>query len=202
MTRGCRVLFATAKRRHAGWRGRVAHGRGYIAKSREHLRDASYPGAPAAAETLPELSMPNRWSPCPRWPAVQAEAAVSAGGGLGLLDATALARLRELDPSGNSGLLNRVLQTYTQALERMLAQWHAARCAGDAPVMAHVAHTLKSSSASVGALSLSALCADVEARLRDGRREGLETQLDLLTAEAERILAGLLSRQSSHSGQT
>jgi histidine phosphotransfer protein HptB len=145
--------------------------------------------------------MSHRWSPDPRWPAAQAEAAVSADGGLELLDATALARLRELDPGGRTGLLNRVLQTYTQSLERMLAQWRAARSADDASVMRQIAHTLKSSSASVGALGLSTACAEVEARLRDGRLEGIETQLDLLTAESERILAGLSSRQSSHSGQ-
>ena len=138
--------------------------------------------------------MPYRWNPHPRWPAAQAEAAVSAGGGLALLDATALARLRELDPGDRTGLLNRILRIYTQSLERMLVQWRAARSAGDVSVMRHVAHTLKSSSASVGALRLSMLCADVEARLRDGRLEGIETQLDLLAAESERILAGLLPR--------
>ena len=139
--------------------------------------------------------MSYRWNPHPRWPAAQAEAAVSAGGGLELLDATALARLRELDPGGRAGLLNRVLQTYTQSLERMLAQWRAARSADDVSVMRHIAHTLKSSSASVGALSLSTLCAEVEARLRDGRLEGIEVQLDALGAEAQRVLAGLASRQ-------
>jgi histidine phosphotransfer protein HptB len=147
--------------------------------------------------------MSYRWNPHPRWPAAQAEAGVSAGGGLELLDATALARLRELDPGGKAGLLNRVLLTYTQSLDRMLAQWRAARSVGDvgdASVMRHIAHTLKSSSASVGALNLSTLCADVEARLRDGRLEGIETALDLLTAEAERILAGLSARQPSHTG--
>lgn len=137
--------------------------------------------------------MPYRWNPHPRWPAAQAEAAVGAGGGLALLDATALARLRELDPGDRTGLLNRVLRTYTQSLERMLVQWRAATSAGDTSTMRHVAHTLKSSSASVGALRLSSLCAEVEARLRDGRLEGIETQVDLLTAESERILAGLLA---------
>jgi histidine phosphotransfer protein HptB len=140
--------------------------------------------------------MPYRFHSHPRWPAAQAEAHVGAGGGLALLDSEALARLRELDPGDKAGLLNRVLQTYTQSLERMLAQWRVARTmadGGDAPTMRHIAHTLKSSSASVGALGLSSLCAEVEARLRDGHLEGLQTQLDLLTAEAERILAGLSS---------
>ena len=159
------------------------------------------PGAPDAPETLLELLMSYRWSLPPRWPAAQAEAAVGAGGGFEVLDAKALEHLRELDPGARTGLLNRVLQTYTQSLERMLAQWRVARSADDAAAMRLIAHTLKSSSASVGALELSALCAEVEARLRDGRLEGIETSLDALPAEGERILAGLSSRPSSRSEQ-
>lgn len=137
--------------------------------------------------------MPYRLHPHPRWPAAQAEAAVGACGGPDLLDSACLARLAELDPGGKAGLVERVLRTYTQSLERLLAQWHAARAASDATALRHIAHTLKSSSASVGALGLSALCADVEARLRDVRLEGLEAQLGQLGAEAQRILAGLSS---------
>lgn len=145
--------------------------------------------------------MSYRWSPHPHRPAAPAEAATGscagAGGGLDVLDATALSRLRALDPGGRAGLLDRVLQTYTLSLERMLAQWRAASAAGDCAAMRTMAHTMKSSSASVGAIDLSALCADVEARLRDGRSDGIEARFDALAAEAQRILAGL----QSHSRQ-
>ena len=137
--------------------------------------------------------MSYRWSPYPRWPAAQAEAAMGAGGSIhpGVLDTVALNRLRELDPGGRSGLLNRVLRTYTLSLDRFVVQWQASRAAGDATAMRTLAHTLKSSSASVGALDLSTLCAAVEARLRDEQPHGIEAQLDALGAEAARILRGL-----------
>lgn len=145
--------------------------------------------------------MSYRWSPLPRWPAAQAEAAPGAGAGvsagagavrgLEVLDPAALDRLRELDPGARNGLLQRVLRTYTQSLERMLVPWREARAAGDVNAMRVIAHTLKSSSASVGALALSALCADVEARLRDQRPAGIEAHLDALAMEAQRILAAL-----------
>jgi len=109
----------------------------------------------------------------------------------GVLDAEALARLSELDPGGKAGLLARVLATYTQSLQRLLVQLHAARGDSDAQAQRHVAHTLKSSSASVGALALSALCADVERKLRDGPMDGLDAQLDQLTSEGHRVLAAL-----------
>lgn len=109
----------------------------------------------------------------------------------GLLDAQALARLQELDPGGKSGLLARVLATYTQSLQRLLEQWRSARAGADAQGLRHVAHTLKSSSASVGALKLSALCADIERRLREGPTQGLDAEFDGLADEGERVLAAL-----------
>jgi HPt (histidine-containing phosphotransfer) domain-containing protein len=54
-----------------------------------------------------------------------------------------------------------------------------------------VAHTLKSSSASVGAQTLAGLCAEVEVLLRDGTGDALEPRLDALTAEAARVLAAV-----------
>lgn len=143
--------------------------------------------------------MSYRWNPLPRWPAAQADAGAGAGGDAGVLDAVSLDRLRQLDPGDRTGLVKRVLQTYTLSLDRLLVQWHAARSAGDANAMRALAHTLKSSSASVGALALSALCADVEARLRDGERAGLEAQLDALAGEAARIRGALSSQLSSQS---
>lgn len=108
-----------------------------------------------------------------------------------LLDAAALARLQALDPSGKSGLMQRVLATFESSLRRLLGELLAARARDDTAALGHVAHTLKSSSASVGALQLSALCADIELRLRDGPFDGLPTRLDAMVAEAERVLNGL-----------
>jgi len=108
-----------------------------------------------------------------------------------VLDAQALERLQELDPSGAAGLLVRVLATYTRSLQRLLDELRQARAASDLQGQRHVAHTLKSSSASVGALKLSALCADIEARLRDGATEGLEDAVDAMAEEGQRVLAVL-----------
>jgi HPt (histidine-containing phosphotransfer) domain-containing protein len=116
-----------------------------------------------------------------------APAAVGAAAA-GVLDPKALAKLQELDPSGSSGLVARVLATYAQSLQRQLLNLQAARRDADAQGQRHVAHTLKSSSASVGAL---ALCAEVEQRLREGQSLDLSGRLDALAAEAERVLAAL-----------
>jgi HPt (histidine-containing phosphotransfer) domain-containing protein len=114
-------------------------------------------------------------------------AAASAGQPVGLDDA-ALARLRELDPDGRHGVLRRVLQAFETSLVRMLAQLAAERSDGDAGVVAGVAHTLKSSSASVGALQLAAACADVERRLRTGTPGNLGADVEHLLTEGEAAL--------------
>jgi HPt (histidine-containing phosphotransfer) domain-containing protein len=145
-------------------------------------------------EYLIETSMTHRWTPAPRRLAAPAEAARGSGGPAVTtagLDAQALARLAELDPGGKAGLLQRVLGTYKLSLSRLLEQLRAARTGPDTQALRHVAHTLKSSSASVGALTLSALCASVEARVRDGQLDGLDGEVDALVAEGERVLAGL-----------
>jgi histidine phosphotransfer protein HptB len=109
-----------------------------------------------------------------------------------VLDAGALAKLHALDPLGQAGLVARVIATYAASLQRLVADFGAARAVGDATGLRHVAHTLKSSSASVGALALSALCAAVEQQVRDGAgADILAPQLEALEAEAVRVLAAL-----------
>ncbi len=108
-----------------------------------------------------------------------------------VLDAEALATLAQLDPTGANQLLPRVLTTYRNSLARLKAQLVAARRPFDAATLRLVTHTLKSSSASVGALGLSALCGAAEQALRDGRLDDLPLMLDDLQAEAERADAAV-----------
>jgi hypothetical protein len=108
-----------------------------------------------------------------------------------VLDGQALARLRELDPTGQNGLLPRVLKAFDTSLERLTAQLVEARPAGDHDAMRHVAHTLKSSAASVGALELSRICADIERMIRDQQTDGLAVLLDDMVTEGDRVRAVL-----------
>lgn len=109
-------------------------------------------------------------------PAAAAFAVAPAGDGLRAagaeapaagLDAAALARLATLDPTGQSRLLERVLTAFRVSADRLLSQLDAAQIGGDCKAIRLVAHTLKSSSASIGALALSQHCARIEALIRD-----------------------------------
>ena len=104
-----------------------------------------------------------------------------------VLDEAALARLAELDPQGSAGLVQRVLSTYSSALERSRQELLLVRQPLQHEPLRHLAHTLKSSSASVGALALSALCAQVEHHLRSQQTGDIAMLLDAMQAEMQRV---------------
>jgi HPt (histidine-containing phosphotransfer) domain-containing protein len=104
-----------------------------------------------------------------------------------VLDAAALARLSELDPTGNGTLVQRVLATYATSLERTRSELLRARHPMQPEALRHLSHTLKSSSASVGALALSALCAQVEQHVRVPQPGDIDSLLDAMLAEMQRV---------------
>jgi HPt (histidine-containing phosphotransfer) domain-containing protein len=119
----------------------------------------------------------------------------SAGGGagaasrMGPIDPEAIARLRELDPTGQARLLERVIDAYLGSADRLMAQLHEAQARGDTAAMRMVAHTLKSSSASLGATSLASACAHAEALARDQR---VGHELDAAVTGMSRLMAEAL----------
>lgn len=93
------------------------------------------------------------------------------------LDPEALARLSELDPKGENQLLERVLRAFQTSAARLMPQLEAARLSHDRATVRLVAHTLKSSSASIGALGLSQVCAQIEALIRAESADDLDPLL-------------------------
>ena len=76
-----------------------------------------------------------------------------------------------------------MLRAFETSALRLLPQLETARAGGDRAGVRHVAHTLKSSSASIGALTLSQHCAAVETLIREERPDDLEAPLTALLAE-------------------
>jgi HPt (histidine-containing phosphotransfer) domain-containing protein len=109
------------------------------------------------------------------------------------LDEQALQRLRELDPGGQNGLLERVLRAFDASARRFAQQLADARARDDLQGIRHVAHTLKSSSASIGALGLSRLCAEIEASIRNEAPAGLGDALDAMDRELTAVLQAVKS---------
>ncbi len=108
-----------------------------------------------------------------------------------IFDAEALQRLRELDPRGDNRLFERVSKAFETSAGRLMPQLMDAFHANDTTAIGHVAHTLKSSSASLGALKLSHLCAEIEAMIRRQTGEDLSQHVHDVVAETDRVLVGL-----------
>ncbi|MBS0445298.1 MAG: Hpt domain-containing protein [Proteobacteria bacterium] len=116
----------------------------------------------------------------------------SAGGAARLsgvrLDAAALRRLADLDPKGESRLIERVLKAYQTSMARLMPQFEQGRLTGNTEVMRQVAHTLKSSSAAIGAVKFSQLCAEIETMIRSNRTEGLAARAAVMGDESAFVL--------------
>lgn len=109
----------------------------------------------------------------------------------GVLNAEAIRRLRELDPTGESHLLTRVFHAFETSLNRLLPQLEQARNIADAAGVRLVAHTLKSSSATIGALQLSKVCAEVEAMAQESRLDAATSGIELILSEAQAVREAL-----------
>ncbi len=144
------------------------------------------PRAPA----LPESPGGGAGAPAPA-PAAAAAPAQAAGEHTTVLDAEALDRLRELDPKGENQLLSRVIKAFEKSTARLVPQVQDALRSDDRPTIRHVAHTLKSSSASIGAIRLSQVCADIEGLVRAGRPDPLDSRVAELCSEVESVLRAL-----------
>ncbi|RZI93459.1 MAG: Hpt domain-containing protein, partial [Rubrivivax sp.] len=81
----------------------------------------------------------------------------------------------------------------SNSLDRLLPDLARARegVTPDLAVVRHVSHTLKSSSASLGAMALSARCADIETMARDGQTQGLSEQLDAMLQDIQQVRTAL-----------
>ncbi|RKT99589.1 hybrid sensor histidine kinase/response regulator [Burkholderia sp. Nafp2/4-1b] len=85
-----------------------------------------------------------------------------------VIDQKALDALRALQRPGRPDVLTRVIDQFTLDAPRLIRDLHAAVDAGDADALKLAAHTLKSSSANVGAHLLSARCREIERLARAG----------------------------------
>jgi HPt (histidine-containing phosphotransfer) domain-containing protein len=113
------------------------------------------------------------------------------------LDDASLQRLRDLDPDGTSQVVRRVLQAFDGSLQRLLPQGEQAFAQGDHQALRHVVHTLKSSSASVGALELSRRCGDMENRLRTLQDDDISELWHELQHEGRRVLLAVQAMLSA-----
>ena len=91
------------------------------------------------------------------------------------MDASALEALRALDKDGTRGVVNRVFDIYLRNTPSLIAEIQAGAAANDLGRLGRAAHSLKSSSRSVGAASLAEICRRLERSASEGRAADAET---------------------------
>ncbi len=101
------------------------------------------------------------------------------------LDLNVIQTLREL-PAGGERLVGRLVHVYLEDAPDNIDALHAALEKDDAGAVAFAAHSLKSSSANLGARRIAALAAEVEQSARSGSLAGCEQRLrDIRAAYAD-----------------
>jgi signal transduction histidine kinase/DNA-binding NarL/FixJ family response regulator len=100
-------------------------------------------------------------------------------------------------------ILGEMIDCYLEEAPKLLQAIAAAVAQGDMIALRQAAHTLKSSSATLGATTLSRLCKELEATSRTGNTEAKLDQVPQIEAEYERVKAALQEeRIYSNPGQT
>jgi CheY-like chemotaxis protein len=94
------------------------------------------------------------------------------------LNMSFLDQFRELDPVGGLGLIKEIMGVYLDNSLALLRQVEQGVIAGDADALRRAAHSLKSSSANVGAEKLSKLFLELEVLGRDGQLTAAKPLLD------------------------
>jgi signal transduction histidine kinase/CheY-like chemotaxis protein/HPt (histidine-containing phosphotransfer) domain-containing protein len=112
----------------------------------------------------------------------------------GPIDDALLDEIRGVQKHGAPGLLGRLITAYLSSSPGLLRALRDAVALGQAPAARDIAHTLKSSSATLGAHRLAALCADLETQGRARRIERARELAADIEAEYSRVEAALTEK--------
>jgi two-component system sensor histidine kinase/response regulator len=107
------------------------------------------------------------------------------------LNEQALKQIRSLRKPGGPDVFKRIVGLYLTNSRTLIGALREAVIRHDVPGVVQAVHSLKSSSANLGATALTELCGKLEATAKVGNLESAWTQLDLLVEEHERVVLAL-----------
>ena len=159
-----------------------------------------FAASPAVAEVAPDAVAIAPGGVGAAQPLNRAALAVEPTASAVMLDHARLDDIRDAMPADGDALVVRVIRRYLEQAPDLLTRMAAAASAGDTLVLGRIAHSLKSSSATVGATALAGHCRRVENAVREGNRLDWPREIDqaqatyaatvaLLRAECERVAA-------------
>jgi HPt (histidine-containing phosphotransfer) domain-containing protein len=107
------------------------------------------------------------------------------------LDRSVLDSLKELQEEGDPDIIEEVGSLFLTHSPDKIAAIKKSTTSGDAKGLQIASHSLKSSSAYVGAMRLSAMSKSLEDMARSGSLEGASQKASVLEAEYERVKTAL-----------
>ena len=105
------------------------------------------------------------------------------------IDLSVIEALRDLDETGSMTLAREVLGAFLATADQGLQQIRTSIAEGDTGTLGRAAHTLKSSAANVGALTLSENYRELEHHGREGRLDAARALVDRVCREHARVVA-------------
>lgn len=116
---------------------------------------------------------------------------------LSALDLSALARIRGLDPSGSTAVLARIINIYLETTPEQIRTITEACAQENRDVVRKTAHSLKSSSANVGAETLSVACKRLEVQALDAQWQVLSDLITTIENEFDCVADALRAQLDS-----
>ena len=113
-----------------------------------------------------------------------------------VLDASILQGLKDLGGDDDPGLFFELIDLFLQDAPTRMEEIQRGLDQGDIRLLERAAHTLKSSSANIGALTLSELCRSMEERARHNENVGLAELFDRSRQLWPRVEAALRAAKS------
>ena len=139
-----------------------------------------------------------RWRPMQKAPAPSLAAGPAAEASNVVLDPVILDSIRELESMGEqAGLLEKIINLYLETAPKNIEQMRIAIANHDVGALKVAAHTLKSSSANLGARGVAELCKGLEIKGREGSFVDSETMLMALTQNYATVQKSLLAELKS-----
>jgi two-component system sensor histidine kinase/response regulator len=124
---------------------------------------------------------PERTAPAPAAPSLTGS----------ILDEQALRQIRSLRQPGGPDLLKKIVDLYISNSRTLIETLRDSIIRSDSAGVAQAAHSLKSSSANVGATALTEMCAQLEAIAKTGKLASAWAMLDRMVEEHNRVLLAL-----------
>ena len=180
---------------------------------REHCLQTGmddYLGKPLQQDQLQEMLY--RWLPDKAYTVCEQGTSSTEGGNTSdrdgtkepSLDMSVFDQYRKMQTDGQPDMVTRVVESFLATARSLVNTMDSSSCSGDSKSLWQAAHTLKSSSGSVGAHRLAGLCQELETAGRDEKQDAYEDLIRSVDRElevVEKALQAMLGVEDTGTGQ-